>query len=46
MNMLKTSWSLRLDARSRGVIERLIEPEPFAKILDIYERDVRGTGGA
>jgi hypothetical protein len=46
MNMLGTSWSHRLDARSRGVIERLIEPQPFAKILDIYEHDVRGAGGA
>jgi hypothetical protein len=45
MNLLGTSWD-RLDAPSRGVIERLIEPKPFANILNIYQRDVWGTGGA
>jgi hypothetical protein len=43
MYRLGTSWD-DLDARSRGVIERLIEPEPFKKILVVYEGDVRGRG--
>jgi hypothetical protein len=43
MDRLGASWD-DLDARSRGVIERLIEPEPFKKILVVYEGDVRGRG--
>jgi hypothetical protein len=43
MDDLGSSWEY-MDTRSRGVIERLIEPEPFAKILDAYEGDVRGGG--
>jgi hypothetical protein len=41
MDDLGWSWEY-MNPRSRGVIERLIEPEPFAKILHVYESDVRG----
>jgi hypothetical protein len=36
MSRLWKKWG-ELDDSSRGVIERLIEPKPFAKILDAYE---------
>jgi hypothetical protein len=35
VNRLSSRWE-SLDARSLGAMERLIEPRPFARILDAY----------
>jgi hypothetical protein len=42
MNRLSESWD-ELDDRSRSVIERLIEPEHFARVLDVYKKKVLGS---